>query len=145
VRLERELLRCMLTRPELALQLPIEWVNAEAAEGRCAVAMAQAASQGSGPAGPAAVLERFRETPFESLIVELQLELEKAPLSSDEAALVFTDTARQMRDRTRRARFNELKLKVDAKSASREEQLEYVELVRRGGPGALVASSGDQG
>ncbi len=137
---ERELLRCLLVQPELAAQVGIEARDCGgSAEGR-ALAEVLTRLRQEPALSPALLCERFQESEHRALIHALQGEFLHVQGGDEDLARIFADTLATFEERRQRARFEELKAKISAGQASREEQYEYASLsTRRRGPADLAS------
>lgn len=140
-RLERELLRCLLSRPELASQVDIELPDLSRAEGRALVLLIEA-FQEDAELSSALLSERFRDSEYEMLVNELQAESMKESATDEDLITVFEHTLAALTDRRRRARLQELETKIKAGEASREEKNEFGTLSAYRRSAELVGGAG---
>ncbi|HKY02791.1 MAG TPA: toprim domain-containing protein, partial [Burkholderiales bacterium] len=133
VRLERELLRCVLLQTELASLVDFEFLDRSHAEGSALAAVIDALRDE--PAlTPALLCERFQDGEHGALIAGLQAEFLREEHVDEDLRAVAAHTVAALADRRQRVRFEELKTKINAGQASRDEQREYAALsVRKRG------------
>lgn len=139
---ERELLRCLLVQPELAARVGIESLDCgSSVEGR-ALAEVLARLRAEPALSPALLCEHYQDGEHRALIHALQGESLHAPSAQEDLTRIFEDTLATFEERRQRARFEELKAKISAGQASREEQHEYASLsTRRRNPAELASRS----
>ena len=127
VRLERELLRCVLLQTELASLVDFEHLDRSHAEGD-ALATVLEALRAEPSIAPALLYERFQGGEHGALIVAIQAEALNEEHVEEDLKAVALHTVAALEDRRQRARIEELKTKINAGQASGDEQREYAAL-----------------
>ncbi len=127
-KLERDILRCLLVKPELARDLP-EIIDAtDHPEAQALAALAVLAHEHERALTSAAVIEAFRETPFAPLLAELQGRMLELGHSEDDAEGEFRGALQQLRIRRLKERSRELQRKAEGGALTAAEEHEFAHL-----------------
>ncbi|MCX7891702.1 MAG: DNA primase [Burkholderiales bacterium] len=127
-KLERDMLRCLLAKPELARELPEGLRLGAHPEAEALEVFAQLAHESEQALTSAVVIERFRETPLAGLIAELQGR--SLELGHDEGAAEgeFRGALQQLHIRELKERSRELERKAGAVGLTPAEEREVASL-----------------
>jgi hypothetical protein len=124
---ERELLKCLLAHPPLALDVPIEIVDGGHIEGRALASLLDL--EGIGELTHAAILEAFRDSEHEPVLERIASEFMDKPLDVEVAKAVFSDAITAIRMRNPHPRIKELEQKDAREGLSGPEYEEYRRLI----------------
>jgi DNA primase len=127
-KLERDILRCLLVKPELARDLPGVIDPTDHPEAQALAALAVLAQEHEQGLTSAAIIEAFRETPFAGLLAELQGRLLELGHSEAEAEGEFRGALHQLRIRRLKERSRELQDKAAGGALTAAEEHEYAHL-----------------
>ena len=126
-RAERELIKCLLSHPPLARDVPGDVVDATHAEGRALAALV--GLDGLDKLTHAVILEAFRGSEHEPVLKRIAGELLEKHLDIDVASAVFSDAINAIRTRNPNPRIKELEMKDAAGGLSTPEYEEYRRLI----------------
>ncbi|MEI7843923.1 MAG: DNA primase [Gallionellaceae bacterium] len=129
----RALLRCLLLKPELARQLPLDW-SSEADEGAAILELAQWVRVQASEVSAAAVIQNFQGTRFESIFAVAQGETLKLGETFDVSA-EFEGVLGMLREDGRKQELLTLQRKIEQaglKGLSEQERTLYLQLLQRG-------------
>ncbi|MDX9993957.1 MAG: DNA primase [Rhodocyclaceae bacterium] len=130
--IERTLLATVLRRPERAARLPLDLISMETAEGAALAAVADAVERAVLPTGNLGLLlEHFRDSPHEELIVSLAKQIETDAGDEGEQEAVFTDAIERLQAQALRRRIDELTARARAGILSAEERQTLASLLAR--------------
>ena len=120
---ERNLLSCILARPELVNQVDMELLDARLPEAAALRAIA-GLRQEMGEVSEAALIERFQGTEHAGVVFEAQASALKADMTAEEAAEQFRQIDLALRIRRKNDEYEALKQKVSGDPTSRELMVE---------------------
>jgi len=128
----RIFVRCMLARPELARELPIEW-RAEGSDAEAATAVAEYLREQGFDASTPAIIQQFQGTPYEAALAAAQAEIMQWGEEFDVEA-EFRGMLGKLRDEQRKLQAQALLAKAGGSVArmSEQEQAQYLQLTQRG-------------
>ncbi len=129
----RALLRCLLLKPDLARQLPLDW-SSEAEEGAAVLELAQWVRVQESEVSAAAVIQNFQGTRFEPLLAAAQGETLKLGETFDVTA-EFEGVLAMLREDERKLQLLALQRKIEQsglKGLSEQERTLYLQLLQRG-------------
>ncbi|MDP2804962.1 MAG: DNA primase [Gallionellaceae bacterium] len=129
----RALLRCLLLKPDLARQLPLDW-SSEAEEGAAILELAQWVRVQESEVSAAATIQNFQGTKFESTFAAVQAETLKLGETFDVAA-EFEGVLSMLRVDERKQQLLTLQRKIEQaelKGLSEQERTLYLQLLQRG-------------
>lgn len=124
---ERELIKCLLTHPPLARDVPAEVVDGSHAEGRALAALV--GLDGLEELTHAVILEAFRDSEHEPVLERIAGELLEKHLDIDVAEAVFRDAIMAIRTRNPDPRIKELEEKDAKEGLTTPEYDEYRRLI----------------
>jgi DNA primase len=90
-KVEREILKCLLANPALAIMLRSEIIDAAHAEGRALLAVARYLVENSGSVTPGEVMEVMRDSEHEPVLSRVGEDLMKADIEPADAEIIFRD------------------------------------------------------
>jgi DNA primase len=119
-RTERKLVQCLLAKPELAMDLPMEMLDRETLEGRMLAEITQYCRRN--PAAKANILiEEFREAEFVTALDESQAALLESKIEPEDMAEEFHGTVALWRQGQKKSRLDTLTKKSDHTDEERAE------------------------
>jgi len=128
--LPRTLLRLLLHRPDLADQLPLNWLPADSAETRALRRLCELIRRHDTPPTSAALLERLRGSDDEALFQTAAASLLHTPQSEDEAAQEFQGALSKLEVNWIEREFRRLQQKAASSGLDGEEKQEFVHLLQ---------------
>jgi DNA primase len=128
----RIFLRCILARPELARELPVEW-RAEGADGEAAAALADYLREQGYDASTPAIIQQFQGTPHEAALAAAQAEIMQWGEEFDVAA-EFQGLLGKLREAQDKQQAQALLDKAggSVQRMSEQERAQYLQLTQRG-------------
>ncbi len=127
-RVERALLACVLAAPELASELEVQTLDAARAEARAIVEVRDLLRAQPTVRTVGGVLEAFRGSEHEPVLVAAERILLDLRLDGESAALVLRDAQANLLNRRNKARHTELHQRIAAGLATGEERAEFARL-----------------
>jgi len=124
---ERELLKCLLAHPPLVRDVPAEIIDAGHPEGRALAALFDL--EGIGELTHAAILEAFRDSEHEPVLVRIASEFMDKSLDVEVAKAVFCDAITAIRMRNPNPRIKELGEKSAREGLTAQESEEFGRLI----------------
>jgi DNA primase len=125
----RILLRCLVMRPQLALELPNDW-QGEGAEGAAIAALADWLRESADETSTAAMIQHFQGTVYEGAFAQAQGEVMQWGDDFDVGA-EFAGTIAKLHADSRKAELEILHAR-GLKSLNEQERARYLQLVQRG-------------
>ncbi len=124
--LVRKLLRCLLSKPALAKELPAALLDQASPEARALIAVAQFCRENPGTEGNI-VVDHFRATEFQHLLEANQADLLDQKLEAEDMEMELHGSVVLLEDRHRGQRFEALRVKKDRTA---EEEAEMLRLLQ---------------
>jgi len=124
-RLERLLLQCLLSKPSLAAELPLEIIDPGSFEGRMLLAVAEYCRENPQALG-GVLIEHFNGTEFAAEIASSQTALLETKLEADNMEVEFHGAVSLWQHKQRKSRFDALTAKANPTTA---EQVEMRDLL----------------
>jgi len=126
LRLIRNLLQCLISKPALAKELSAELLDQGSLEARALVAVAEFCRENPAAEGNI-VVDHFQGTEFRNLLESGQAALLDTKLEAEHMEVDFHGALERLRDKRRKQRFEALRVKPDR---SPEEETEMLRLLR---------------
>ena len=126
IALVRKLLRCLLSKPALAKELPATFLDQGSPEARALIAVAQYCRENPDTEGNI-VVDHFRATEFQHLLEANQADLLDQKLEAEDMEMELRGSVVLLADRHRGQRFEALRVKKDRTA---EEEAEMLRLLQ---------------
>jgi DNA primase len=127
--LEQLLLRCVLNQPRLALDLPLELLDAQHAASRALVALAEYA-RAEPEASGALIIERFSSTVHGRTLADAQASLMEMQIDGEDLKVEFRHALQRLQASRLQGRIEDLSKKIKTGGLSAAELAEYPNLIK---------------
>lgn len=128
-KLEQRLMRCLLSSPRLALELPEDILDARNASSEALLALVSFA-RSAPEASVAAIIDRFRDTPYGAALVDAQIGLLEMQIDPENLEIEFRDGLKQLRSDIVKGQIRALEQKERLGGLSGDEAAEYSRLIK---------------
>ena len=128
-KLEQRLMRCLLSSPRLALELPEDILDARHSSSEALLALVSFA-RSAPEASVAAIIDRFRDTPYGAALVDAQIGLLEMQIDPENLEIEFRDGLKQLRSDIVRGQIRALEQKERLGGLSGDEAAEYSRLIK---------------
>jgi DNA primase len=122
-------MRCLLSSPRLALELPEDILDARHSSSEALLALVSFA-RSAPEASVAAIIDRFRDTPYGAALVDAQIGLLEMQIDPENLEIEFRDGLKQLRSDIVKGQIRALEQKERLGGLSGDEAAEYSRLIK---------------